>query len=168
GAQNPDGDDSKSWWFSDINPDYFSSSQESNTCKGFDETLSLIRHTFETQGPFDGILGFSQGSALVALLCCLKTLNEFNYNLKFVVIIAGFKSLSTKHLELFDRLNGQLIDIPSLHIIGETDQIIDKTRSEQLSQHFVNPFIIYHSGGHLVPSHSSNRQKFHQFFDQFI
>ncbi|CAG2107134.1 unnamed protein product [Medioppia subpectinata] len=87
---------------------------------GWPGVLGLPLLTF--CGPFDGILGFSQGSALVALLCCLKILNEFNYNLKFVVIIAGFKSLTTSHLQLFDKLNEQLIDIPSLHIIGETDQ----------------------------------------------
>jgi hypothetical protein len=28
--------------------------------------LDLIQHTFETQGPFDGVLGFSQGASMVA------------------------------------------------------------------------------------------------------
>ncbi|XP_054157707.1 esterase OVCA2-like [Oppia nitens] len=169
GPQNPDGtDDSRSWWFSDVDPDYFSSAQESDICKGFDQSVDLIRHTFETQGPFDGILGFSQGSALVALICCLKQLKEFNYDLKFVVLVAGFQSLSASHLKLFDRLDSQLIDIPSLHIIGESDQVIAKEKSVKLSNIFKNPYIVYHSGGHLVPSNSSNRQKDDQTIDYII
>ncbi len=93
---------------------------------------------------------------------------EFNHNFKFVILIAGFKSLSTKHLELYDKLMGQLIDIPSLHIIGENDQIIAKWKSEQLLQYFLNPVVIYHSGGHLVPSNSKHRQQCNEFIDQFI
>ena len=93
---------------------------------------------------------------------------EFEYNPKFVVLISGFKSLSKSHLELFDRLDGRLIDIPSLHIIGETDQIIGKAKSEHLMQYFSEPMVVYHSGGHYVPSNSANRQKFNEFFDRFI
>lgn len=39
---------------------------------GYEETVNLIEKTFENHGPFDGIMGFSQGACLVGLLCDLQ------------------------------------------------------------------------------------------------
>ncbi|GIY25358.1 hypothetical protein CEXT_153541, partial [Caerostris extrusa] len=33
---------------------------------------NVVNEAFKSQGPFDGILGFSQGGALAALICALK------------------------------------------------------------------------------------------------
>ena len=37
--------------------------------KGFEESWKLIKTTIEEEGPFDGIMGFSQGAAFAALIC---------------------------------------------------------------------------------------------------
>ena len=60
------------WWFSDV--DYFKSTQVSDYVKGFDESLKEVEKVFEEKGPFDGILGFSQGGSMVGLICALKQL----------------------------------------------------------------------------------------------
>ena len=38
---------------------------------GFDTSLQLIRKTLEEQGPFDGLMGFSQGAAFAAILALM-------------------------------------------------------------------------------------------------
>lgn len=62
------------WWFSADKPDYFKSTQISDYVKGFDESLREVEKIFEEKGPFDGILGFSQGGSMVGLICALKQL----------------------------------------------------------------------------------------------
>ena len=64
--------DQRGWWFSREN-DYFKADDVSDCDKGFEGSLELIQRTFDLHGPFDGVMGFSQGAALLALLCLIKT-----------------------------------------------------------------------------------------------
>ena len=42
------------------------------------------------QGPFDGLLGFSQGAALVGMLCHMRARGELPWlQIRFAVMIAG-------------------------------------------------------------------------------
>ncbi|GBO02233.1 hypothetical protein AVEN_259730-1, partial [Araneus ventricosus] len=61
----------RSWWFCDSTKD-FSSRTACTEVEGFKESINTIAEAFKSQGPFDGILGFSQGGALAALICALK------------------------------------------------------------------------------------------------
>ena len=51
-----------------------------------------MAHYEKSNGPFDGIIGFSQGGALTTMLASSNELDH-NYklfpNLKFVIILAG-------------------------------------------------------------------------------
>jgi hypothetical protein len=53
----------------------FDSKKPSDVCLGFEKSLALIEETFEKQGPFDGLLGFSQGAAFVGILCGMQETN---------------------------------------------------------------------------------------------
>lgn len=53
----------------------FDSKKQSDVCLGFENSLALIEETFEKQGPFDGLLGFSQGAAFVGILCGMQETN---------------------------------------------------------------------------------------------
>lgn len=50
------------------------------------------------------------------------TLPELPYHFKFAVLFAGFKSKSLDHDDFFSLK----INIPSLHVFGETDKVIPK------------------------------------------
>lgn len=50
----------------------FKATVPSELCVGFNDSVTLIEKTFSEQGPFDGILGFSQGAAFVSILCAMK------------------------------------------------------------------------------------------------
>lgn len=39
---------------------------------GYEESIKVVEKAFEEYGPFDGIMGFSQGACFVGLLCDLQ------------------------------------------------------------------------------------------------
>ena len=144
--------DQRGWWFS-RESGYFKSDDASDCDKGFSESLDLITKTFELHGPFDGILGFSQGAALAALLCLMKTREPdavpAAIQFQFAVLVAGFKSLSSKHAPWY-AADGAKVKMPTLHVIGTEDRVIRKSVSEALLHHFQDPDKLYHSGGHYM------------------
>ncbi|GFU18576.1 esterase OVCA2 [Nephila pilipes] len=137
----------RSWWFCDKSNN-FNSRTKCEEAKGFKESVEAVSEAFKTQGPFDGILGFSQGGALAALICALKEHQ------------AGFQSISTCHQYLYTKT----VNIQSLHIIGENDLCISKDRSEELIPLFKSSSVVYHDGGHFIPSKSSIKNEYLPFF----
>lgn len=106
-----------------------------------------------TQGPFDGVFGFSQGAAMASLLCAMLENrdaipglipSDFAHSpFQFSIICAGFVSRATAHRPLFDNI----IQTPSLHIIGELDTLVAPERMTALTDRFHKPEIFRHTGG---------------------
>lgn len=111
---------------------------------GWDASLSYLRELIAERGPFDGVVGFSQGAAVTGLLMASEP------SLRFAVCISGFASRAVEHAELV-RTAG--IDRPSLHVWGEQDVLVTNDRSEALSRCFVDPEVVTHAAGHFVPMH---------------
>ena len=63
--------------------------------------------------------------------------------------MSGF--VSDKHKDKFVNLGEERIRIPSLHITGEKDSIIDGSRSAELAQQFIDGQVCRHPGGHYLP-----------------
>lgn len=61
----------KSWWFNK-DDGTFKGTNESGPAIGFEESLKLVEKIWEEKGPFQGLLGFSQGACFVGLLCGLR------------------------------------------------------------------------------------------------
>lgn len=150
-------EDQRGWWFTKKTS--FSAKDISDDDFGFRESIKLIEDYVKEEGPFDGILGFSQGASLAALLCALKCNKEIDCDFKFVIIISGFKSLCEPHLKYYENK----INVPSLHVIGDTDRIIDRKMSDELTELFVDPKILRHSGGHFVPGISALKKDYVDF-----
>lgn len=61
----------RGWWFN--TEDYtFNATKPSDLSVGFQESLTSIENKFKQDGPFDGILGFSQGASFVSILCAIQ------------------------------------------------------------------------------------------------
>ncbi|XP_070159985.1 esterase OVCA2 [Polyergus mexicanus] len=135
------------WWFNTENH-VFKATVPSELCVGFDESIALIEKIFTEQGPFDGILGFSQGAAFVSILCAMMERKILQIEFNFAIMISGFKSLCEPHAKYYD----EKINVPSLHIYGENDQVIPIAMTEHISRLFPNKKEIRHEGGHYVPS----------------
>ena len=137
---------------------------KTDTCIGFEESLKLVQDVFEAQGPFDGILGFSQGAAFVSLLCVLRNDPSNKIEFKFSILIAGFQSLVSQHQHMYSNP----IDCPSFHTIGSTDGVIPTQSSEELLSMFVDGIAYRHSGGHYVPASPQLRTAINEFLAPFI
>lgn len=81
-------------------------------------------------------------------------------NPRFALFAAGFRSGSLAHRNAYE----QKIQIPSLHIYGETDEIIPKDMNLALAECFDEPNVLSHSGGHYFPATSNQKQIYIDFF----
>lgn len=135
------------WWFNTKDL-VFKATVPSNICVGFEDSLAVITKTWEEHGPFDGILGFSQGAAFAAILCVLQQRKMCSFKFDFAILISGFKSLCAPHADYYN----ETVEIPSLHIYGENDKVIPTEMAEEVCKLFKDCKKIIHEGGHYVPS----------------
>lgn len=163
--------DQRGWWFS-RDSDYFKAQDATDCDKGFEHSLATIVEAFELHGPFHGLMGFSQGAALVALLCLLKArqpdLFSDKVTFQFAVMVAGFRSRSSKHAEFFDQTNPlfRKVQIPTLHVMGDSDRVIPRDMSEEILAFFEKPSVMHHSSGHYVPAGSRQKLGFLGFLSK--
>jgi len=159
--------DGRGWWFSRDN-DYFKANDATDCDKGFDASMELIEKTFEEHGPFDGIMGFSQGAALASLLCLMRERGELKpvVDFKFAIMVASFKSLSTKHAKWYSGEEVKKVTIPTMHVLGSDDKVIRKGVTEQLFSLFGNLTKLYHPGGHYVAARPMQKKGYLKFLDK--
>lgn len=58
------------WWFNK-DDGTFKGTNKCGPAIGFEKSLKQVEEVWNTQGPFQGILGFSQGACFAGLLCSL-------------------------------------------------------------------------------------------------
>ena len=159
----PEEEREKGWWFSRPERNY-SAMDQTDLCTGYQESLQCIKDKLSSEGPFDGILGFSQGAAFVSLLCTYRGDTNNNIDFKFAIMIAGFRSQVAPHCVMYNTP----IDCPSFHAIGSTDGVIPTQASEELLSAFVGGVAYRHDGGHYVPSSPQLRTALLEFLAPFI
>ncbi|CAL8282291.1 unnamed protein product [Arctogadus glacialis] len=107
------GPDPRGWWFSDVEGRSFSAQQRCAESLGLEESLAAVRAAGEELGPFDGVLGFSQGAALVAVLCALQERDpDPPLRVRFAVLVAGFRSACDGHRGFY----GAPLGVPPLGV----------------------------------------------------
>ncbi|KAH9329945.1 hypothetical protein KI387_002053, partial [Taxus chinensis] len=114
-----------------------------------DKAFSLIVDYMEKNGPFDGLLGFSQGAMLCAAVVCYQPKGAMLRNhppISFIISISGVKF---RDREMSAFLYPPHIKCPSVHVTGAKDYV--KELSQELIQAFENPLVIRHPHGHVVP-----------------
>ncbi|KAM3869586.1 esterase OVCA2 [Diretmus argenteus] len=157
-------EDPRGWWFSDIQARSFSAQQQCQGSLGLDDSVRAVREAVKDLGPFDGILGFSQGAALVAMLCSLQEQNvEPDFSFRFAILVAGFRSACEEHQTFYKAS----LQIPSLHVFGLQDRVIPDNMSRELLPTFQDPQVLTHPGGHFVPAASAHRQTYQDFLKRF-
>lgn len=153
----------RGWWFSAEEEILsFNALEESLICPGFEASLEAIRRAESALGSFDGILGFSQGAAMVGLYLA----DNPQFSFKFVIYVASFKSKSEAHRHLYDA--SRQISIPSLHVFGDTDLVIPKPLSLNFLDTCKDPQTLNHPGGHFVPAAGPQKKVFNAFLDEML
>ena len=106
-------------------------------------------HKAWTNGSYDGLLCFSQGAALGGLLCLLQHHGKLQFKFDFCILVSGF--VPDTHREKYASIGDEGIQVPSLHITGDKDSIIESSRSKDLAKFFLNGEVCQHPGGHYLP-----------------
>lgn len=135
---------------------------------GTGESLAAVRKVFEEQGPFDGVLGFSQGAVMTAVLCGLKNENlpeNAWANFKFAILISGFKPRALELGHLFSKP----IEVPTFHMIGQTDEMVAPARSMDLYGSFgPNSVLFTHGGAHYIVADQASKAALLSFLERFL
>ncbi|KAF3443098.1 hypothetical protein FNV43_RR17019 [Rhamnella rubrinervis] len=122
--------------------EWFQFNKEFTEYKNLEECISYLCDYITSKGPFDGLLGFSQGATLSALLLGYqaqgKVLKE-HPPMKLLVSISGAKF---REASIADIAYKETIKVKSVHFIGAKDWL--KLPSEDLATTFENPLIIRH------------------------
>ncbi|ODV87269.1 hypothetical protein CANARDRAFT_229632 [[Candida] arabinofermentans NRRL YB-2248] len=114
--------------------------------------FDAIKDSYKEHGPFVGLIGFSQGAGLAALI-----MNDFakivgsesaDEELKFGIIYSGFKVKPEKYQHYYQ----PSIKKPMLHIYGELDTLVSSDRSQALVDLCDFATVLKHPGGHYVPN----------------
>ena len=120
------------------------------------QVLDRIYRIMEEEGPFDGILGISEGATVAAtfLIDYLQKVakNELKAELRGAIFISGGPPYTAdgKDVVLADE-NGQMISIPTCHIIGCNDAVIDGCVALYHLCDEDSATIVDHGKGHMVP-----------------
>lgn len=125
----------------------------------------------QEEGPFDGVMGFSQGAALAAMVTSLletgradafarvkdgmafpSSFAELQHPpLKFGVCFSGLLNKHEKYTAFYE----PKIQTPVLHVLGSMDTIVEESESLALADRCVDGGagnIIRHAGTHTVPT----------------
>lgn len=116
---------------------------------GLNESIELLkkRHAEEA---FDGIFGFSQGAAMASYIA-----GTLEPQPAFLIVCGGFVCRPNEMLSGIANFRGT-----SLHIVGQSDQIVDPATSLNLFNILPNPkSLLEHPHGHVVPLQATNRKR---------
>ncbi len=135
------------------------------------DAVDLLRRVCAEKGPFDGVMGFSQGAALAATLCAMQHVDAASvpWRFRFCVLIGGFVptiSAPAAAVDALKAVEAAPCTVPSLHIFGEADEIVVPERARALVARFADPIVAPHSGGHYIPSKRDVRDVLSGFMKQ--
>lgn len=143
--------------------------------EGIEQGLQSVAECIRAEGPFDGVVGFSQGAAAAAMVASLlegsvrKEAFEANAGgmgypssflgevdgfvqgpLKFAVCYSGFRAPG----RLYEAFYEPRIRTRVLHVLGQVDVVVDEVRGMQLvgACEGGKGRVVVHPGGHFVPS----------------
>ncbi|CAE6179173.1 unnamed protein product [Arabidopsis arenosa] len=129
--------------------EWFQFNKEFTEYTNFEKCLEYLEDRMIKLGPFDGLIGFSQGAILSGGLPGLQAKGialQKVPKIKFVIIIGGAKLKSAK---LAENAYSSSLETLSLHFLGETDFL--KPYGTQLIESYKNPVVVHHPKGHTVP-----------------
>lgn len=165
-----DGVEAYAWW---------KRSETSNPIEytQLEDGLSVVANTLESQGPFDGVMGFSQGAALAAMVASLlegderkkaftaaqgKSKYAIPYPtsfaklghppLKFCVAYCGFVAPGERYRGFYEDPH---IQTPMCHVIGSVDSVVEEARTQMLVKAAGGEDktqVVMHPGSHFVPT----------------
>ncbi|KAI9703225.1 MAG: hypothetical protein M1836_007790 [Candelina mexicana] len=144
--------------------------------EGIDQGLARIAEVLKSEGPFTGVIGFSQGGAAAGMVASLlengrKEAFEkaekhrgmpypdsfladgemIHPPLRFAISYSGFGAPNERYRKFYE----PKIETPVLHFLGSLDTVVEEGRSQRLIDACVGKReerVVFHPGGHFLPS----------------
>lgn len=114
-----------------------------------------LRHAERVGRPFDGVLGFSNGAAVAAMLLAGLADSGSPALPRFAILCAGYLPTALQ--------GAQALDVPSLHVVGSADEQVPLEQARPLQQLFLQAQEYLHDQGHLVPQRAADCEVFVNF-----
>ena len=143
---------------------------------GFENGMARLADTLTSDGPFDGVIGFSQGACAAAMVASLlegeerrSSFEKFHDShkfsipfpssfekldhppLKFLIPYSGFAAPGERYQALYN----PPITTPACHFVGSLDTVVDESRSKTLIDACggeEKTQVVTHPGGHFLPN----------------
>jgi hypothetical protein len=138
-----------SWWITNTKTSHHD---------GFEETINRFGKVLESQGPFVGVIGFSQGGAAAVALTSLieqkrhhrlTGIKEITHPpFKFCLLYAGFPMRFEKE---YSFLYEPKVHTPILQIMGRRDTMISFDRMQRLGALCASYEEVFWDGPHTIP-----------------
>ncbi|KAI1616970.1 dihydrofolate reductase [Exophiala viscosa] len=169
-SEDPDSIEAYGWWRR-------ADTADPPEYDGLEDGLQTVAKVLESEGPFDGVIGFSQGAALAAMVASLlegesrkqafekaKSRSPLAISfpasferldhppLKFCAAYCGFRAPGERYRGFYEDPH---IQTPVCHFIGSLDSVVEESRTQALVDATGGPEktqVVTHPGGHFVPS----------------
>lgn len=143
---------------------------------GIEDAFDEVAKVLKAEGPFDGVIGFSQGACFAAVVASLlegesrrkafqegqslskhaipypKSFQDLEHPpLKFGIVYSGFIPPG----ERYEAIYNPPIQTPLCHFIGSLDSVVEEARTQKLVDAAGGndkTQVVVHPGGHFVPT----------------
>jgi hypothetical protein len=131
-------------------------------CESIAQAHELILSAVEDDGPFDGVIGFSQGAAIAASVIIHHAEThplEPQYSLfKCAIFVCGGLPPNYEGTRLLSpQDDGQVIKIPTAHIVGKKDSLYPDCMALHGLCEKSNSLLYDHGQGHEIPRDPNRR-----------
>lgn len=140
--------------------------------EGVEKAIALIEEMVMSGGPFDVVVGFSQGATMLTLLAAMS-LQKHNVRLwNLAICVGGVNVVDLRFRALFEKSEGgERISVPlsSVHIVGKKDPIrLESLKLVKMYEDYPatgsdgrRKIVYEHAGGHKFPPLKGN-EKFYE------
>jgi predicted esterase len=140
---------------------------------GLSESLTFLRQALDDEGPFVGVMGFSQGATLALALTSILSHNDLREKylpgvlhapFNFTVMFSGFKFKYKQYADIYS----ELIHTPVIHVYGTLDLVTTLERTKPVKDTVEQSCFteIVHQGGHFVPQQKINLRDVSDFINR--
>ncbi|TPW18397.1 MAG: ovarian cancer-associated protein 2 protein [Halothiobacillaceae bacterium] len=115
---------------------------------GIEASLAYLANIVATEGPVEGVLGWSQGAVMAAILAGESaTIANSPFGLRWAILCGGFRPGDRRFRPYFDRP----LALPTLHVLGEQESEFMRQQGHKLYASFVDAQRLDTPVGHIMP-----------------
>jgi predicted esterase len=118
-----------------------------HTYDNIEASLLYLSDIIKREGPFDCLIGFSQGAVLATILASL-----FPSSFRYIILMSGSQIMDLRWHPSVP------ITIPVLSLVGQRDDLCLSEDTAQLESNYTNVTRGTHKYGHVIPTDADTRR----------